>query len=185
MYETYIEARLAASLHGEGGCAAAQACLARRNGEDEEQYLARIAGFNQARNGRDSAYSCQSPVAIAVYGDEGPTLTVAYDQAFGILEALGFITPERAGEAAIADPESLRVPELSGCVGAVDIQGRVLVAQALAPFDEGEPEGEMYVPGRAMVTRAGRAVGFLQACLSEIAKIANWAAERKLDVTWS
>lgn len=72
----------------------------------------------------------------------------------------------------------------AGQVEASDFQGRVLMALALAPADEGMPSYEHVGPGARMI-EGSRRPGYLQEQLQALHKLAVWAVEHNAKVVWS
>lgn len=67
---------------------------------------------------------------------------------------------------------------------AEDFLGRVLLASALTPVDEGVPAHA--VPGtNARIIDCGRPAGYLQDRLDALHEIATYAVAHKLPVTWA
>jgi hypothetical protein len=75
-------------------------------------------------------------------------------------------------------------PDWCGEMPALDFQGRVLMALAVAPTDEGMPSYEHVGPGARMIEGARRA-GYTQERLGQLHDLAVWAARRDVAVWWS
>lgn len=71
----------------------------------------------------------------------------------------------------------------TGEMAAADFQGRVLLALAVAPTDEGMPAYEHTGPGARMVEGARRP-GYLQDRLQELHALATWAVAHAAEVWW-
>ncbi len=74
-------------------------------------------------------------------------------------------------------------PDWCGDMSAEDFQGRVVMALALAPVDEGMPSYEHVGTGARMI-EGERPAGYLQERLSQLHKLAAWAIEHDAQVTW-
>jgi hypothetical protein len=81
--------------------------------------------------------------------------------------------------------------ELCGCLPGVDFLGRVLVAVAVEPYDEGVAPAayqggilgfDLGVAGTFV--DCGRRPGYLQDKLTVLGRLADYAADRALDVAW-
>ncbi|AXN53284.1 hypothetical protein PBI_THONKO_12 [Mycobacterium phage Thonko] len=70
-----------------------------------------------------------------------------------------------------------------GSATADDFMGRVVMALALAPSDEGMPSYEHVGPGARMVEGARRP-GYLQERLRELHELAEWAVAHSAEVVW-
>ena len=68
-----------------------------------------------------------------------------------------------------------------GSLPAVDFQGRVLVALALSPADEGMPSYEHPGPGATMI-EAARRPGYLQERLGQLRELADWAVAHGAEI---
>lgn len=75
-------------------------------------------------------------------------------------------------------------PDWCGEMDAADFQGRVLMALALSPADEGMPSYEHAGPGARMVEGARRP-GYLQERLGQLHELAAWAVGHGAEVWWS
>lgn len=83
--------------------------------------------------------------------------------------------------------------DLSGAIDAQDFLGRVLVALAISPADEGMPAHEL-LPGDAgrlawfgdaTVIQGARHPGYLQERLEQLRALAEYAVARNVQVWWS
>lgn len=97
---------------------------------------------------------------------EAPEINVANGNARIILDALGF-------------PDG----DLCGAATGQDFLGRVLMARAIAPADEGML-AHAVVPGSRM-TDCGRRPGYLQDKLDRLQQVAEWAINCDRDVVWA
>lgn len=75
-------------------------------------------------------------------------------------------------------------PDWCGDLPAGDFMGRVLLALAISPADEGMPSFEHAGPGARMIEGARRA-GYLQERLGQLRDLAEWATAHGADVWWS
>lgn len=105
----------------------------------------------------------------AVFDEEAPYVNVSNENARFILDALGY-----------ADSWG----DLCGDASADDFYGRILVATAVAPADEGVPVRDEPGPGARMV-HCGRPTGYLQDRLDSLREVAEWARERGRAISWS
>lgn len=69
--------------------------------------------------------------------------------------------------------------ELSGSATAEDFLGRVLVAEAINPPDEGRPT---VVEGN--VTYCGTSAGYTEKRLTQLRELADWANQNSSEITW-
>ena len=77
-------------------------------------------------------------------------------------------------------------PDWCGDMPAPDFKGRVLLALALAPTDEGMPSYEHVTgPNSARFIEGARAPGYLQERLTELLALAEWAVSNGKEVWWS
>lgn len=96
---------------------------------------------------------------------EGGSMNISNGNAVTILEALGLESNFESG--------------LFGTVPAEDFLGRVLMAIAIAPEDEGRPTFQDH-----SITFCGTEPGYLQTRLAKLHEIALWAVENKTEVSW-
>jgi hypothetical protein len=75
-------------------------------------------------------------------------------------------------------------PDWCGEMGGADFQGRVLLALAISPADEGMPSYEHAGPGARMIEGARRP-GYLQERLGQLHELASFAVETGVEVWWS
>lgn len=73
--------------------------------------------------------------------------------------------------------------DLTGAVPAGDFLGRVLLALAIAPADEGVPSEDMPKTGVLMVN-CGRRAGYLQEQLGYLREVADYAVAHNIEVQW-
>jgi hypothetical protein len=77
-------------------------------------------------------------------------------------------------------------PDWCGDMKAGDFQGRILLALAISPTDEGMPSYEHNTePGTARVIEGSRPAGYLQERLSQLRSLADWAVEHDTEVWWA
>jgi len=74
-------------------------------------------------------------------------------------------------------------PDWCGSMPAEDFLGRVLVALAIAPADEGMPSYEHAGPGARMIQGA-RPAGYLQDRLGQLHQLADWAVNNGAEIQW-
>jgi len=70
-----------------------------------------------------------------------------------------------------------------GSMTAADFQGRVLMALAVAPVDEGMPAYEHPGPGATMIEGA-RIPGYLQERLGQLRELADWAVANNAEISF-
>ncbi|MFE7485137.1 hypothetical protein [Streptomyces sp. NPDC057552] len=111
-------------------------------------------------------------------GEFAPEVNLSERNASLLTDLLGFTAPETTG--------APRPPRLddgpagdAGQLPAVDFLGRVLVALALAPEDEGL---DGYWDGRHHL--GDRRAGYLQLRLAELRDLAQWCVDRGRNVAW-
>lgn len=75
-------------------------------------------------------------------------------------------------------------PDWVGEMEARDFQGRVLLALAISPADEGMPSYEHVGPGARMIEGARRP-GYLQERLGQLHELASWAVDHGALIWWS
>ena len=77
-------------------------------------------------------------------------------------------------------------PEWCGSMSADDFLGRVLLALAISPEDEGMPSYELpREPGRVRWIEAARRPGYLQERLGQLRELADWAVANEAIVMWA
>jgi hypothetical protein len=113
--------------------------------------------------------------SIDMVGDFGPEVNMSNLNARGVLEALGIVDVEMVGE---EDGEAFL--------------GRVLLALAVAPADEGVPAHELVAgvfvavgEGGPTFVHCGRRAGYLQERLVQLEEVARWAISVGRPVTWA
>jgi hypothetical protein len=117
--------------------------------------------------------------SLEMVGEFGPEVNVTNLNARLLLNALGL-------EGGL---------DLTGGCDAGDFLGRVLIALAIAPPDEGVPSHRMVpgetspfgnvVEGGATMINCGRSEGYLQERLVELEAVARWALAEGREVTWA
>lgn len=87
--------------------------------------------------------------------------------------------------ATVCDALGIDLNELgwSGSMAAADFQGRVLMALAVAPVDEGMPSYEHPGPGATMIEGA-RSPGYLQERLGQLRELADWAVANNAEISF-
>lgn len=77
-------------------------------------------------------------------------------------------------------------PDWCGEMEPGDFQGRVVLALALAPSDDGMPSYEhITAPGQARMVEGSRHPGYLQERLGQLYELAAWAVSHGAQVWWS
>ena len=107
-----------------------------------------------------AAYSCS---VIATDSEDVPEVNMANTNARHLLDTLG-----------------LDAEDACGSITGADMLGRILIAQAVAPADEGTAS---YTEG--IMTHIGRSAGYTEDRLMDIELVARFAVERNLEVQWS
>lgn len=75
--------------------------------------------------------------------------------------------------------DKLGIEELFGSMSSEDFLGRILIAEALSPSDEGIPS---YKDGN--IVYGGREENYLQNKLARLREMANYAKNNNLEITW-
>lgn len=84
------------------------------------------------------------------------------------------------------DRDPFSCEELVGTSDAESFLGRVLMAEAVSPEDEGIPVNQLpSEEGKARVFDGGRMPGYIQMRLSELRELAQWCNEHGFDVAWA
>jgi len=108
----------------------------------------------------------------AIESDPAPALNVSNTNAMHLLGLLGLPSePDECGS-------------LSGSTTAEDFLGRVLLAQAVSPADEGVPVTTQKGHGGATMIRMGRRAGYSEGRLTALRELADFAVHRGRDVQW-
>jgi hypothetical protein len=102
---------------------------------------------------------------VTADGDDAPSANMSNANARILLDLLGL-----AGE------------DCGDCP-ADDFMGRVLVADALSPADEGVPVHD--VASSPRVIECGRRPGYIQSQLDQLREVAAWSAAKGRDVQWA
>lgn len=77
-------------------------------------------------------------------------------------------------------------PDWCGDMAAADFHGRVVLALALAPADEGMPSYDhVTAPGSARMIEGARRPGYLQERLAQLHQLSTWAIAHGAEVWWS
>ena len=71
-----------------------------------------------------------------------------------------------------------------GNLGAEDFLGRILLALAIEPADEGVPSHETTVPGQVRWIECGRPEGYVQDRLGQLRELADWAAANGAEISF-
>lgn len=98
--------------------------------------------------------------------DNDPMLNISNNNGIYLLNYLGFENPDYVGS-----------------VEADDMIGRILIAEGLAPLDEGIPAHQIPSNG-ATIIDCGRPVGYLQDKLKALYLIAEFAKKNNAQITW-
>lgn len=105
-------------------------------------------------------------ILVTTDGDDAPEVNMSNANARILLDLLGFGTEEVCGDCSAAD-----------------FLGRVLVAAALSPADEGMPA--YTAAGNPRMVECGRRAGYIPAQLDQLRVVAEWAAAQGRDVQWA
>lgn len=97
-----------------------------------------------------------------------PEVNVSNYNAKDILDLLGYRVEEDFSE------------RCAGSLTAEDFLGRLLVAEAINPSDEGIP-----ATTEGIVTHCGRPVGYMEARISELRSVVEYAKEKNVGIYWS
>lgn len=120
---------------------------------------------------------------LPVYADPAPAVNVLQAEALAVLGALGYPVAPATPEG--RDGDVFAAVDLAGIEDAAAFEGRVAVALALAPVDEGMPAYDDTQPGGPRWHGCGRRPGYLQEKLVALAELARWCAERGRAVHWA
>jgi len=116
--------------------------------------------------GMSVTFSAYIP-ATQTFGGDDLDVNMCNRNAAQVCDALGFsLDPDWCGE-----------------MEAKDFQGRVLLALAISPADEGMPSYEHAGPGARMIEGARRP-GYLQERLGQLHELAEWAIANDAVVSW-
>lgn len=85
----------------------------------------------------------------------------------------------------VLDTLGLDPCDLSGALPADDFLGRVLMALAVSPEDEGTPSYDDSSPGGMTWIECGRRKGYLQERLAELHELAEHAKTEGAEVSWA
>jgi hypothetical protein len=124
-------------------------------------YQAAVAG---ARNGCKNPY-CEFFAIVEV--NAAPDVNVSNHNAAEILDVLGIRVGDRFED------------RCAGSMSGEDFLGRVLVALAVAPVDAGVPAVRV-----GNFVECGRPEGYAQVQLGALRTVAQYAADRKLQLVW-
>lgn len=69
-----------------------------------------------------------------------------------------------------------------GSLPAEDFLGRVLMALAIQPSDEGVPARDDTVPGQVRWIECGRRPGYIQERLAQLHELAQWAVAHQAEI---
>ncbi|PCK22507.1 hypothetical protein [Rhodococcus qingshengii] len=136
--------------------------------EDMQRTGALLPGCTDPEEAR--IWGPQLEIETADSGEE-PSANFSNHNAVRLLELLGFASGN--GDDAV---------ESSGECPAEDFLGRVMVAQAIAPSDEGVPSYEM--AGAPRWIEGGRRAGYTESALDSLREVAEWALKSERTVCW-
>ena len=136
---------------------------------------------------RTALPGCDDPEFCLMYrlslnaneADPAPSINVTSLNAGDLFRALGLLADELA-EAAAEDS-----PFEGGSMTAAEFLGRVLLALAISPSDEGRPEIERTNTRGNTSVLCSRQAGYLQMRLAELHDLAQFAASRDRQIHWS
>lgn len=111
---------------------------------------------------------------VAVEEDPAPEANFANTNAIHLLQTLGLAPTPLTPDADV----------YCGTIDAEDFLGRVLIALAVAPVDEGIPAHEVPGPGAQFID-CGRRPGYTQEALAHLRDVADFAVARGRKVVWS
>lgn len=137
--------------------------------QDYQSVEAQVSSGTLAPRCGDDFCGAHRPYVVPTTGfPQAPEFNLSNVNARFVLSALGF-----------ADDE-----DLCGTERAEDFLGRILVAEALSPVDEGVPAHQA-VAGQSQVIECGRPAGYLQQRLRNLHEVAEFAQRHDLEVCWS
>ena len=102
--------------------------------------------------------------------DQDPQLRVSNGNGVRLLQTLGLSTEDDIA--------------YSGSVPADDFLGRILIALALEPVDEGLPLVESITSGGARLVDCGRPEGYIQDKLKALLNVVEFAKSQNSNITW-
>ncbi len=128
--------------------------------------------------------------------DPAPSINVANGNAADLFRALGLLTDNPADRAAgsvtfdgvgvVAAPMAEDSPWNGGGMSPADFLGRVLLALAITPADEGRFAVETVRLGGSVIIECSRPIGYLQDRLAQLHHLAQFAVSRgRTEVFWS
>ena len=139
----------------------------------------------------DTLYVSRSEAYNALYVANTATVPVCGDWLCAAYSA-SFVEVEPTPEINLANPNAREVLDILGilvdeewsdrCAGSMDADeflGRVLMADAVQPFDAGRPAFQ-----QGNQVDCGRAEGYLNARVSELREVAEYARAHQLQVCW-
>ena len=164
VHATYDHALAALEIHNDAGCGRRQFMA---NYSPDDAMWINFESDHPLGFAVDQCVGFTGP--ITVYLGDPPELNVSNGNAALLLESLGITGEDRLG----------------GSMPAGEFSGRVLLAQAIAPPDEGMPTHDMPAsPGGLTIVYGGRPIGYLHKKLVELQQIAAWATEHETTVSW-
>lgn len=121
---------------------------------------------------------------VARHEEDSPEVNVSNSNAGHLFRVLGLASNDPL---ASTNEDTRQFEDLfdGGSVDAEDLLGRVLVADAISPADEGTATVEERAAGGARLVTCGRRPGYTQERLGALREIAEWAASRGRSVCWS
>lgn len=170
-----------------------------------DEALAYLAPLAEDESLRTALPGCVDPeiclqyslVITACEADPAPSVNVTNLNASDLFRALGILADDPAGEAAahisfeemtfdgVPEGDPADSPFNGGSMAPEDFLGRVLLALAITPADEGRPEIDATRPGGAVTVLCARRPGYLQMRLAELHELAQFAVSRNRMIFWS
>lgn len=103
---------------------------------------------------------------------------------FGPVEEVPYVQMSNANARYVLDALGVGYEDVAcGTLPALDVLGRVLVAVAIAPVDEGVPAHETREGGVTYI-EGGRRPGYLDEALDSLRDVIDWAIARDRQIGW-
>jgi len=140
------------------------------NNFKSENFISEIDAINAHKTAHSNNSDCDFTINDYAYRsydtDNDPALNISNNNGIYLLNYLGFEKPEYVGS-----------------VDADDMMGRILIAEGLAPHDEGVPDHQISSSG-ATIIDCGRPAGYLQDKLKALHLVAEFAKKYNAQVSW-
>lgn len=120
-----------------------------------------------------AAYGGGTEMVLAAEMADAPSINLSNANAAFVLETLGLLAHYENGDV-----------DLSGECSGEDFLGRVLVADALSPVDEGVPAYDASVADSGRFIECGRRPSYLQSRLDSLREVAEFCRTYGREVTW-